>query len=147
MSDLDKIRQLRETTGAGIMDCKKALAEAEGDIDGALRLLAQQGHARATRLDEREVAATRIGSYVHATGELAALVRVGCNTDFVARSEEFARFCDQLAMQAVAVNAESDSQLLASVWIHDETLTTDEARAQLSARVGENVALLGLARV
>lgn len=141
---MDTIRRLREETQAGIMDCKRALQETGGDFDAAKELLAEQGKARADKLSDREAEHGRVASYIH-NDRVGALVHVGCNTDFVARGNQFAVFCQQLAVQAVAVGAASVDELLASVWMHDGddgSRTVEDLRADLAARVGENVVVL-----
>lgn len=97
------VKELREKTGAGMMDCKKALAESQGDFAKAEEYLRKKGIAAAARRSERVAAEGLIGSYVHG-GRLGALVEVNCETDFVARNEDFQRFVKDMAMQVVAAN-------------------------------------------
>src|ERR1700694_3306681 len=95
------VKELREKTGAGMMDCKKALAEAAGDFAKAEEYLRKKGIAGAEKRQGRIAAEGLVGSYVHG-GRIGALVEVNCETDFVARNEDFQRLVKDLAMQVVA---------------------------------------------
>jgi elongation factor Ts len=97
------VKELRDRTGAGIMDCKSALAEAGGDIDEAVALLRSRGQAAAAKKSGREAREGIIGSYIHTGGRFGALVEVNCETDFVARNEQFVALVRDIAMQIVAL--------------------------------------------
>jgi elongation factor Ts len=96
------VKVLREETGAGILDCKKALELHEGDFEQAAAYLREQGMAEAAKRAEREAKEGLIGSYIHAGSRVAGLVEVNCETDFVARTDEFQELAHDLAMQVVA---------------------------------------------
>lgn len=104
MIDQQTLTKLREFTGAGIVDCKKALDEASGDFNGAVELLRKKGQKVAANKQERETKEGRIHSYIHGNGKAGALVEVLCETDFVARNEQFVQFCHGIAMHVVAAN-------------------------------------------
>ena len=93
-----EVSELRSRTGAGMMDCKKALQDTEGDLDKALQLLRQKGIAKAEKRAGRSAKEGGIGSYVHFNGRVAVLVEVNCETDFVARTEDFQNLARDLAM-------------------------------------------------
>ena len=97
-----QVKELREKTGAPMMDCKRALDEAGGEIDKALVLLRERGIARAGKKQERSAMEGVIGSYIHSNSKLGVLVEVACETDFVARTDEFATLVKELAMQIAA---------------------------------------------
>ena len=99
---VDMVKELRAATGAGILYCKKALEEAEGDFDKAIQYLREKGQAEARRRQDRETREGLIEGYVHAGNRVAALVEVNCETDFVARTDEFRKLAHDLAMQVVA---------------------------------------------
>lgn len=99
------VKELREATGAGILDCKKALQEAEGDLDRAAEILRKQGLAVARKHLGREAKEGLIEAYVHTGNRIGALVELNCETDFVARTPEFGRLAHDLAMQVVAYGA------------------------------------------
>jgi elongation factor Ts len=98
------VRELREKTGAGIMDCKKALAESGGDLDKATDYLRQKGLAAAAKKVGRVAAEGLVGAYIHAGGKIGVLVELNCETDFVARTPEFQALLKDLAMQVAAAN-------------------------------------------
>ena len=99
-----RIRELRDQCGAGIMDCRKALVDAEGDIEKALQIIKEQGLIQAKKKAERSVNQGIIEAYIHAGGRIGAMIEVNCETDFVARTEEFKELAHHLAMQVAAMN-------------------------------------------
>ena len=98
------VRELRDKTGAGIMDCKRALAESSGDLENAVNYLRQKGLAAAAKKAERVAADGAVGAYVHPGGKIGVLVEINCETDFVARTEEFQTLLKDVAMQIAAAN-------------------------------------------
>ena len=100
----DMVKELREATGAGVLDCKRALDETGGDMGKAATLLRERGLAAAAKKAEREVLEGRVEAYIHPGSKLATLIEVNCETDFVARTEQFIDLCHDLAMQVAASN-------------------------------------------
>ncbi|MBM3295866.1 MAG: translation elongation factor Ts [Candidatus Aminicenantes bacterium] len=100
----DRVKELRERTGIGMMECKRALEEGGGDMDKAIEILRKKGYARAQEKAERTAGDGLIGSYIHTTGKLGVLVEVNCETDFVARNEEFKELVKNIAMHIAAAN-------------------------------------------
>ena len=98
------VKQLREKTGAGMMDCKKALLEVKGDMDKALEFLRKKGLATAQKRAGRAMTEGIIQSYIHMTGKLGVMVEVNCETDFVAKNEDFQEFAKNIAMHIAASN-------------------------------------------
>lgn len=98
------VKELRERTGAGMMECKKALGESNGDMERAIDILRSRGAAKAAKRAEREAKEGAIGSYVHMGGKIGVLVEVGCETDFVARNADFQTLVRDLAMHIAASN-------------------------------------------
>ena len=98
------VKQLREKTGAGMMDCKKALLEVNGDMDKALEFLRKKGLATAQKRAGRAMTEGRIQSYIHMTGKLGVMLEVNCETDFVAKNEDFQEFVKNIAMHIAASN-------------------------------------------
>ena len=98
------VKQLREKTGAGMMDCKKALLEVKGDMDKALEFLRKKGLATAQKRAGRAMTEGRIQSYIHMTGKLGVMLEVNCETDFVAKNEDFQEFAKNIAMHIAASN-------------------------------------------
>jgi elongation factor Ts len=98
------VRELRDKTGAGVMDCKKALAESEGDLEQAAVWLREKGIAQAARRAGRVASEGSIGAYIHAGGKLGVLVEINCESDFVAKTPEFQTLVKEIAMQIAAQN-------------------------------------------
>jgi elongation factor Ts len=96
------VKALRDQTGAGMMDCKRALQETGGDIDAAVTWLREKGIAGAAKLAGREATEGTVQSYIHANGKIGALVEIDCNTDFVARNEDFVAFARDIALHVTA---------------------------------------------
>jgi elongation factor Ts len=101
---MDMIKDLRERTGAGVVDCKKVLAETNGDIDAAVIELQKRGIAKAAKKGGRIAAEGKIGMYVHDGGRICTLVEINCETDFVSRGAEFKTLCEDIAMHVAAMN-------------------------------------------
>jgi elongation factor Ts len=106
MSEINSalVRELRDRTGAGMMDCKRALTEVQGDVEKALVFLREKGLAAAAKKSGRSASEGAVASYIHAGGKIGVLVEVNCETDFVARTEDFQRLLKDLAMQIAAAN-------------------------------------------
>lgn len=99
-----QVKELREKTGAGMMECKNALVETDGNLDAAVKILRERGLAAAAKKAGRATREGLVGQYIHAGGKLGVLVEVNCETDFVARTEEFAELVKDIAMQIAAAN-------------------------------------------
>jgi elongation factor Ts len=99
-----QVKQLRDKTGAGMMECKKALVDVDGDVDAAIKVLRERGLAAASKRASKDTREGIIGEYVHAGGKLGVIVEVNCETDFVARTPEFQGLVRDLAMQVAASN-------------------------------------------
>lgn len=101
---MDMIKELRERTGAGVMDAKTILAEAKGDMSKAIELMRKKGEKVALKKKDRQASEGVIGHYIHSNGKVAALVELACETDFVARNDAFKNLAHELAMQVAAIN-------------------------------------------
>lgn len=99
---LEEVRELREKTGAGLLDCQKALGEAAGDVEKAIRILRERGLAKAAKKATRAATDGVIGAYIHPPGKIGVLIEVNCETDFVAKTPEFQQLVKDLAMQVAA---------------------------------------------
>lgn len=99
-----QVKQLRDKTGAGFMDCKKALEQTDGNIDKAITILREKGIAKAAKKSSRAAAEGVVSSYIHGDGRIGVLLEVNCETDFAARNEEFQRLVKDIAMQIAAAN-------------------------------------------
>ncbi len=133
----EDIKKLREETGAGMMDCKKCLDEANGDYEAAKKLVFARGIAKAEKKADRETKEGYIASYVHSNAKTASLVEILCETDFVARNEDFRSMAMNLAMQVVAMNPENVEELLTQDFIKDPSMTIEELVKRTSGKIGE----------
>lgn len=139
MIDVNLIKRLREETGAGVMETKKAIEQSGGDYDAAKKTLVALGLEKAAKKTDREAKEGFVGFYVHATGKVAALVSLSCETDFVARTPEFQTLAREIAMQAAAMKPKSIDELLEQDYIRDSSQKIKDLLLALTAKVGENV--------
>lgn len=133
------IQQLRSETGVGIMDCKKALEEAKGVFGKAREVLKKKGALMAAKKTQRETCQGLVESYIHGNGKIGVLIEVNCETDFVARNQNFAEFVHDLAMQIASMNPKNVESLLKQEFIKDPSLTIKEYLTQRIAQIGENI--------
>lgn len=140
----DSIVKLRESTGAGMMDCKRALTEAEGDLKRAQEILKKKGLDIAKKKLGRETREGQVISYVHAGGKIGVLAEINCETDFVARNEVFQRFARDIAMQLAAQT--EDQPLMEQNFIKDPSKTIGDYLTETVARLGENIVVRRYAR-
>jgi len=156
------VRTLRDQTGAGILACKEALEASQGDLEEATQALRLKGFAQAAKRSDRTTNQGLIEAYIHAGGRLGALVELGCETDFVARTTEFKELAHNIAMQVVAMAPdyldeadmeEGDTRPVAQVsllqqpFIKDGSSAVGEVVKELAAKVGENVRVLRFTRL
>lgn len=135
------IKKLRQQSGARVMDCKKALEEAKGDYQKALKLVEKKGLARAEEKKDRQTKVGYIAQYVHNNGMVAALVELQCETDFVAKNEEFRHLARDIAMQVTAMEPKDVEELLGQDFIKDPEKTIDTLIKSLSGKIGEKMIL------
>ncbi len=135
------VKELRERTGAGMMECKKALVDANGDIEKAVETMRKAGQAKADRKAGRTAAEGLIAIAVDDQNRRAAMVEVNCETDFVAKEDGFQAFAAQVARQTLAAQPSTLTALLATRFEAAESTTIDERRRELVARIGENIAV------
>ena len=155
------VAALRERTGAGVMDCKRALEEAEGDAEKAVAVLRSRGIALAENRAHRETSQGLVECYIHAGGRIGAMVEVNCETDFVARTDAFKLLAHDLAMQVAATHpvsvteqdlpsgAEGDPDelcLLRQRFIKDDSRTVDDVVRDVISQTGENIRVSRFAR-
>lgn len=133
------VKELREMTGAGMMDCKKALAATEGDMDKAVEFLREKGLAAAEKKSGRIAAEGVVDTNVSADGKIAAIVEVNSETDFVAKNEKFRDFVAAVAAQAVKSDAKDMEAFLAEKWSLDASKTVKEELSSMIAVIGENM--------
>jgi elongation factor Ts len=143
----EAIKLLRESTGAGILDCKKALQETDGDIDHAIEFLRKKGLAAASKKASREANEGLVSAQISAGGQIGVLVEVNCETDFVARTEDFRNFVTALVEQVTnQPEADNVEALLAAPFMADASKTVAEKLTETIAKLGENIILRRVAR-
>lgn len=135
------VKELREKTGAGMMDCKKVLTETDGDMEKAIELLRERGIAKAAKKSSRIAAEGLVVAYVSEDGKTGAVVEVNAETDFVAKNEEFKTFANDVAVQVVKENPANVEELLAQKWINDSNKTVSEVLTDKIATIGENMTI------
>lgn len=143
MTDATLVKALRDETGLSFDKIRKALDEAGGDREKALQILASQAGDMAAKKSDRVANEGAIASYIHTTGKVGSLVELVCETDFVARNEEFKTLARDLAMHVAAMRPADDAELLAQSFIKDPTLTIQDVINQAIAKLGENIRLAG----
>lgn len=131
------VKTLREETGAGMMECKKALDEANGDFDKAREIIRERGLAKAEKKADRETNIGYIASYVHSNHQVGCMVEILCETDFVARNDEFQNLAKDIAMQVTAMAPENVEDLLAQESIKNPSETIEQMVKSLSGKIGE----------
>ncbi|MFH0838924.1 MAG: translation elongation factor Ts [Candidatus Omnitrophota bacterium] len=163
--NVDVIKQIREKTGAGVMDCKHALKDADGNIDKAIEILNRKGIAIAQKKSSRVAKEGVISSYIHHSNKIGVLLEVNCETDFVARNDEFGAFVKDITMQVAATDPKfitteevnpdmvkglNDQEkqefftqhcLLEQPFIKDQALIIKNYLTQLIAKIGENIVI------
>jgi len=156
-----RIKELRNQTGAGIMDCRKALLETEGDIEEAVKILEQRNLMRAQKKADRVATQGLIEAYIHTGGRIGAMVELNCETDFVARTDEFKELAHDLAMQIAALDPQfisgdevaegadiqvEEACLLLQPYIKNPDKIIRDIIAETIAKTGENIKVSRFAR-
>lgn len=140
------VQKLREVTGAGVMDCKRALDDAQGDFDRAVALIHERGAAKVEKRADRETGAGVVQTYTH-NERIGVMLVLRCETDFVARNEAFRKLAHDIAMQIAAMNPKDEAELLAQPFVKDSSLTVKDVMSRVIAQIGENIKLGGFTRV
>lgn len=139
MIPITQIKKLREKTGAGIMDCRRALEEVKGVEKKAEELLAKWGIERSEKKAGRETKAGIVDSYIHAGGKVGVLVELLCETDFVARTDDFKNLSHELCLQIASMSPKDVKTLLAQEYIRDPGITLENLVKQVIGKLGENI--------
>ncbi len=162
MATAEDVKSLREQTGAGVMDCKRALDEAGGDIHKAIAILRDKGIAGAEKKAHRETSQGLVESYIHAGGRIGVLVEVNCETDFVARTDTFKALAHDIAMQIAGIpttlavheadlpdgadGSPEETVLMKQPFIRDGSKTIEQLVKEAIAQTGENIRVRRFAR-
>jgi len=137
----EQVMQLREKTGISVMECKKALTEADGDMDKAMAILREKSAASAAKKADRELAAGTVNAYVHSNAQVGALVLLSSETDFVSKNEEFVALARDIAMHASAMRPESVEAVLEQPYIKDPSKTVANLLSEATQKFGERIVI------
>jgi elongation factor Ts len=139
---IEDIKKLREVTGAGIADCRQALEDTDGDQKKAAEILRKKGIEKAGKKAERQVKAGMVFSYVHHTGRLGAIVGLACETDFVAKTDDFQKLGKELALHIAASKPTSVEELMGQEYVRDASKTVEVLIKETIGKLGENIQVL-----
>lgn len=139
----DQVKELRERTGVSVMECKKALVEAQGDMQKALEVLSARAAASVGKKADRTLGAGTVAAYVHNAGAVGALVQLMCETDFVSKNEKFVALARDIAMHVSAMHPADKEELLAQPFIKDPSKTIAELISAATQKFGERTELTG----
>jgi len=135
------IVEIRNETGLGVMDIKNALEKAKGDKKKALDILSEQAGAKMEKRSGRTTSQGKIGAYVHGEGKTACLVEVGCETDFVAKADDFNAFVKELTLQIISMSPSSVEELLEQDYVKDSSKKIADLLKEVVAKTGENIVI------
>lgn len=140
----EAVKQLRDATGVSMMECKKALEAAEGDLEKARAILQERSAAAVTKKADRELGAGMIASYVHNTGQVGSLVLLSCETDFVSKTPEFSELARDIAMHAAAMRPATIEELLQQPFIKDPQKRVADLVSAAVQKFGERIEVMRL---
>jgi len=136
---IEKVKKLRNELGLSIMEIKKAVEEAGGDEKKAKEILRKKGLEKVKKRQGKETKQGRVASYTHATGKIGCLVELLCETDFVARNEEFVSLANDLCLQVVAMEAKNAKELAGQDFVRDNLVKVGDLVKELGVKFGENI--------
>ncbi len=141
MKDIKKIKQLRENTGAGVMEVKQALDKHNGDLEKAKEDLMKKAFAKAAKKAGRVAGDGLVYSYIHLNGKLGSLIHMACETDFVAKTDDFQNLCKEVAMQVCTEDIDKVKDLLKAEYMRDASKTVGDLITEATAKLGEKIEL------
>lgn len=139
MIKANQVKQLREKTGASMMECKRALEESKGDEARALSILQKKGKDIALKKSKRETKQGVVESYIHSNGKVGVLLELNCETDFVARNKEFKELAHDLTLHIAGMGSEDKKSLLEEPFVKNEEITIRQLIEEKIAKLGENI--------
>ena len=143
----EEVKKLRDKTGAGIMDARRALTEADGDFEKAKEILKAKGASVVAKKAQRQTSQGLIETYVHAGGKVGSMIYLACETDFVAKTDEFKNLAKEIAMQVAAMNPQDPGKLLEQEYIRDPSKKVKELVDEVIAKTGEKIVISRFARM
>jgi elongation factor Ts len=135
----EQVKELRDKTGVSVMECKKALEQAEGDMDAALKILGERAAASVGKKADRTLGAGTIAAYIHSNKQVGAMVSLACETDFVSKNEEFVALAYDIAMHISAMRPATREELLAQPFIKDSEKTIADLISGATQKFGERL--------
>lgn len=146
MVNIDLLKKLRNETGVSLADCRKALEESKDDYKKALNWLKKHGLEKATKKSDRETSQGLVESYIHQGGRVGSIIEILCETDFVARTDEFKNLSHEISMQVAAMNPKDVPALLKQEYIKDPSRTIEALIKEAITKLGENIIVKKLQR-
>lgn len=144
---LDVLKKLRAETSAGVSDCRQALEDAKGEYVKAKKLITERGLEKASKKEGKLTSQGVVSSYVHQTGRVGVLIELRCETDFVARTDEFTHLAHELTLQVASMNPKNVKELLASPYIRDTKVSIADLVKQTISTLGENITVARFIRM
>lgn len=144
--NIELLKELRNATGVSLADCRKALEQSSNDYDKALEWLRKHGAEKAEKKSERETSQGLVEAYIHQNGRVGSIIELTCETDFVARTDEFKHLAHELAMQVSAMAPKDVPTLLAQEYIRDSSKTVEDFIKETITKLGENIVVKKLQR-
>lgn len=135
----EQIKKIRKETGQSVMECKDALEETNGDEEKALKILEKKGEERAGKRSERETKQGIVEAYIHSNGKIGVILELNCETDFVARNENFKELAHNISMHIAAMNTQDSEELLNQPFIKDQEKTIKDLVTEAVSKLGENI--------
>ncbi len=142
--NINDLKILREKTSAGVADCREALEQADGDMKAAEEILKKKGLERAAKKSDREVKAGGIFSYLHHTGRLGAILSLACETDFVAKTDDFQKLGKEIALHIASMKPASVEELLEQEYVRDGSKKISDLIKEVIGKLGENITVVDL---
>ena len=139
MVSADNVKKLRDKTGASMMDCKKALVEAKGNEEKALKILQEKGRLTAMKKSERKAEEGIIEAYIHTNKKVGVLLKLKCETDWVARNQEFRELAHELAIHVAGMDSKDEKSLLKEPYVKNPEITVKDLIDEKIAKLGENI--------
>lgn len=144
--DIDDIKKLREITGAGVTDCKKACDEAGGRFNRALEILRSNAEKTVEKKSAREIKSGIVDSYIHGGGRVGVLLKIGCETDFVAKNQDFKNMAHDIAIHIAAMNPQSEEELFSQPFVKNPEISVKDFIRDAVGKIGENIKIEQFAR-
>ncbi len=139
MISVEKVKKLRERTGSSMMECKNALIATRGNEEEALKILAEKGHLTAMKKSERKAEEGIVEAYIHSNKKIGVLLKLHCETDFVARNQDFQELAHNLAMHIAGMNSPDQESLLREPFVKNPQITVKDIIDEKIAKLGENI--------